>query len=222
MSEAIYAVLTGDIVKSRDLSADQSKALQNRLKSAAQEFELVFPGTLVGSLGITRGDGWQVALQQPEYALRLALFFRAVVKSEFKTDTRVSIGTGPVDRLEPNNIIESTGPAFEHSGHGLEDLQKTHRLALCAQSEESRDRIIMNLLDCIVSKWTDKESFAVAGTILGHTQDEIAESSPVSERSGKKPTRQAVAYALTRASWTTVRPCIEFFEKNIKQAGELA
>ena len=24
-----------------------------------------------------------------------------IVKSEFKTDTRVSIGTGPVDRLEP-------------------------------------------------------------------------------------------------------------------------
>lgn len=222
MSEKIYAVLTGDIVKSRELSADQSKALQNRLKSAAQEFESVFPATLVGSLGITRGDGWQVALQKPEYALRLALFLRAVVKSEFKTDTRVSIGTGPVDRLEPNNIIESTGSAFEHSGHGLEGLDKARRLSLCAQPEESRDRIIMSLLDCIVSKWTDKESIAVTGVLLGRTQDEIAERSPVSERSGKKPTRQAVAYALTRASWTTVRPCIEFFEKNLTQAGELA
>jgi len=124
-------------------------------KSAAQEFELVFPGSVVGSLGITRGDGWQVALQQPEYGLRLALFLRAIVKSEFKTDSRVSIGTGPVDRLEPNNIIESTGSAFEHSGHGLEGLGKVRRLALCAQTEESRDRIIMSLLDCIVSKWTD-------------------------------------------------------------------
>jgi hypothetical protein len=222
MSEKIYAVLTGDIVKSRDLSTEQSKALQNRLKSAASEFESVFPGTLVGRLGITRGDGWQVALQKSGYALRLALFLRAVVKSEFKTDTRVSIGTGPVDRLEPNSIVESTGPAFERSGHGLEALDKARRLALRTQPDESRDRIIMSLLDCIVSKWTDKESIAIAGVLLGRTQDEIAESSPVSERSGKKPTRQAIAFALTRASWTTVRPCIEFFENPITQVGELA
>jgi len=222
MSEQIYAVLTGDIVKSRDLAPDRSKALQDRLKSAAQEFGSVFPGSVVGALGITRGDGWQVALQKSEYALRLALFLRAVVKSEFKTDTRVSIGTGSVDRLEPNNIIESTGLAFEHSGHGLEGLGKARRLALCAQLEDPRDRIIMSLLDCIVSKWTDKESIAVAGVLLGRTQDEISDGSPISKRSGKKPTRQAVAYALTRASWTTVRPCIEFFEKNLTQARELA
>ena len=84
MSETIYAVLTGDIVNSRELSADHSKKLQQRLKSAAAEFQSVFPGTVVGTLGITRGDGWQVALQKPERALRLALFIRAVVKSEFK------------------------------------------------------------------------------------------------------------------------------------------
>ena len=48
MSQKIYAVLTGDIVKSRDLSPDQSKKLQDRLRSAAVDFESVFTGTLVG------------------------------------------------------------------------------------------------------------------------------------------------------------------------------
>lgn len=218
MNDKIYAVLTGDIVKSRDLSAEQSKALQTRLKSVAQDFESVFPGSVVGALGITRGDGWQVALEQPKYALRLALYLRAVVKAEFKTDTRVSIGVGPVDRLEPDNIIESTGSAFEYSGHGLEDLDKSRRLAFCAQPEEPRDRIIMSLLNCIASQWTDKESIAVAGALLGRTQDVIAENSPISERSGQKPTRQAIGDALTRAAWTAVRPCIEFFESQLGQA----
>lgn len=218
MSEKIYAVLTGDIVNSRELSADRSKKLQQRLKSAAAEFESVFPGTVVGALGITRGDGWQVALQKPERALRLALFLRAVVKSEFKTDSRVSIGIGTVDRLERDNIIESTGLAFERSGHGLEDLDKGRRLALRVEPEDPRDHIIMNLLDCLVSKWTDKESIAMAGALLHLTQDAIAENSPVSERSGKQPTRQAIGYALTRASWTTVRPCMDFFESTYAQA----
>ena len=218
MSETIYAVLTGDIVNSRKLSADHSKKLQQRLKSAAAEFQSVFPGTVVGTLGITRGDGWQVALQKPERALRLALFIRAVVKSEFKTDSRVSIGIGTVNRLERDNIIESTGLAFERSGHGLENLDKGRRLVLHVEPGNPRDHIIINLLDCLVSKWTDKESIAVAGALLNHTQDAIAASSPVSERSGKKPTRQAIGYALTRASWTAVRPCMEFFEDNLLQA----
>jgi hypothetical protein len=80
----------------------------------------------------------------------------------------------------------------------------------------------MNLLDCVAGKWTDKEAIAMAGVLLHRTQDEIAESSPVSERFGKKPTRQAIGYALTRESWTTVRPCIDFFENTLPQAGELA
>lgn len=218
MSEKIYAVLTGDIVNSRELSADLSKKLQRRLKSAAEEFESVFSGTMVGALGITRGDGWQVALQEPERALRLALFLRATVKSEFMTDSRVSIGIGKVDRLERENIVESTGLAFERSGHGLEDLDRGRRLVLRVEPEDPRDHIIVSLLDCLVSKWTDKESFAVAGALLQRTQDAIAENSPVSERSGKKPTRQAIGYALTRASWTTVRPCMEFFEDIRSQA----
>lgn len=191
MSEKIYAVLTGDIVKSRDLSAEQSKALQQRLKSAASEFESIFPGTLVGRLGITRGDGWQVALQRPGYALRLALFLRAVVKSEFKTDTRVSIGTGPVDRLESANIVESIGPAFERSGHGLEMMKKKQYMSFSGGSVDLGT--IARLLDCLAGRWSERQAFVARYSFLKKTQDEIAELSPVNSETGKNPTRQAVA-----------------------------
>ncbi|MDK2857737.1 MAG: hypothetical protein PWQ29_1279 [Verrucomicrobiota bacterium] len=219
MSEKIYAVLTGDIVQSRRLTAEQSKALQQRLKSAASEFDRKFSGTLAGGLGITRGDGWQVALQKPEQALRLALYLRAVVKSEFGTDTRVSIGTGSVDRLEPENIIESTGPAFERSGHGLEMMRKGGRLAIdLDDASDRRDELIVRLLDCVVSRWTGKAAIALAGVLLNQTQEQIAENSPISERSGKKPTRQAIGDALIRASWPEVQACIEFFDHLLSQA----
>lgn len=191
MSEKTYAVLTGDVVKSRVLSAEQSKALQQRLKSAASEFESVFSGTLVGKLGITRGDGWQVALQKPEYALRLALCLRAVVKSDFKTDTRVSIGTGPVDRLETDNIIESTGPAFERSGHGLEMMKKKQCMSLTGGSSGSG--AVVRLLDCLAGRWSERQAFVAEYSLLQKTQDEIAALSPANPETGKKPTRQAVA-----------------------------
>ena len=218
MSEKIYAVLTGDIVKSRSLEPEQSKALQQRLKSATAEFDSIFPGTLVGKLGITRGDGWQVALENSGLALRLALYLRAVVKSEFKTDTRVSIGIGPVDRLELDNIIESTGLAFERSGHGLEALGKRQRLVFSSDLSDRRDEMIFQLLDCIICKWTSKESFALAGALLNLTHDAIAEGSPANERSGKKPTRQAISDALTRSSWLETQACIDFLEKASAQA----
>ena len=217
MSEKIYAVLTGDIVKSRRLTAEQSKALQQRMKSAASEFNQTFSGTLAGKLGITRGDGWQVALQKPEHALRLALYLRAIVKSEFDTDTRVSIGIGSVDRLELENIIESTGLAFERSGHGLEMVRRGCRLTIDSDAIDRGEELIIRLLDCIVSRWTSKAAIALAGVLLNQTHDEISENSPISERSGKKPTRQAVGDALGRASWPEVQACIEFFGHLFRQ-----
>lgn len=191
MSEKIYAVLTGDIVKSRALAVDQLKALQLRLKSAVQEFATVFPGVVAGALEITRGDGWQVALQKPEHALRMALYLRAVVQSEFKTDTRVSIGTGPVDRLDPDHIIESTGLAFEHSGHGLELMKKKQRISFFGNLPGGS--VIARLLDCLAGRWSERQAFVAAHSFLQKTQDEIAKVSPINSQTGKPPTRQAVA-----------------------------
>jgi hypothetical protein len=211
MSEKTYAVLTGDIVKSRELSPEASKALQQRLKSAAVDFESVFPGTVVGKLGITRGDGWQVALKAPRHALRLALFFRAVVKSEFKTDTRVSIGQGTADRLEPSNIIESTGPVFERSGHGLEAMKKKERLALEKESPDHAERVVAALLDCLVGRWSERQAFVAAYSLLDKTQEEIALLSPVNSKTGKKPSRQAVAKTQDQIHFSVIEETIHYF-----------
>ena len=213
MNNKIYAVLTGDIVKSRDLSSDQTKKLQQRLKSAAMDFQTVFAETVVGKLGITRGDGWQVALQRPEYALRFALFIRAVVKAEFQTDTRVSIGIGPVDRLEKNNIVESTGMAFELSGHGLEMLPGNRRIDLCTESDDSRDRLIVKLLDCLVSKWNQKNSFVMAHTLLNKTQEQIADLSPVNEKTKKKPVRQTIQKMQKNLGFGVIQETFDYVEK---------
>jgi len=45
-------------------------------------------------------------------------------------DSRVSIGIGSIGRLVENAIVESTGPAFELSGRGLDTLPKHLRMNL--------------------------------------------------------------------------------------------
>ncbi|MBC8206109.1 MAG: hypothetical protein ISR84_00245 [Kiritimatiellales bacterium] len=209
MSEKFYAVLTGDIVKSRELSANQSKALQNRLKSTAQEFESVFPGSVVGALGITRGDGWQVALQKPEYALRLALFLRVIVKSEFKTDTRVSIGIGPVDRLEPNNIIESTGLAFERSGHGLESISAKRFLVFntgkIADRIQSAELLLVEWLDTLLSCASVAQVPLLTLSLLEHKQVRIAQVTGYAQ--------STVSEGLAAAGWGQIKGILHHFEK---------
>lgn len=209
MSEKVYAVLTGDIVKSRELSAAQSRALQLRLKSAAAEFESVFPNTLAGGLGITRGDGWQVALQKPELALRLALYLRAVVRSEFKTDTRVSVGIGPVDRLETENIVESTGPAFERSGHGLESMSAKRCLS-CRAGElmsrvESAESLLVEWADLLMSSASEKQAPLLSLALLEHKQAQIA------QMTGN--VQSTVSEGLAAAGWNEVRDVLHHFEK---------
>ena len=209
MDEKIYAVLTGDIVKSRDLSVFESDKLQDRLKSVTADFENAFPGTVVGSLGITQGDGWQVALEIPGRALRLALFLRTVVKSDFGTDTRVSIGVGPVDLLK-YNIVESTGLAFERSGHGLESMknQKTRMVYKAHKSPvrlESAELLLVSWLDSLVTPATEKQASLLRESLMKLKQEDVAEKRGV--------VQSTVSEGLKAAGWNEIKRILRHFEK---------
>jgi hypothetical protein len=140
----------------------------------------------------------------------LALFLRAVVKSEFKTDTRVSIGIGTVDRLEPDNIIESTGLAFERSGHGLENMEKKDRLVLEKDRPANAEQVVTALLDCLVGQWRERQAFVAAYSLLDKTQEEIAQLSPVNPKTGEKPSRQAVGKTQNQIRFNVVEETIRF------------
>jgi hypothetical protein len=50
----LYAVLTGDLVNSSQLSSEKSAGAMARLKNAAMEFAHRFPATIVGQKALTR------------------------------------------------------------------------------------------------------------------------------------------------------------------------
>jgi hypothetical protein len=77
-----------------------------------------------------RGDGWQVALAEPKYALRSALAFRAALRSlgsEF--DSYIGIAEGEVSGPIEANLNDRTEDVFVKSGRGV-DLAKQNPSAI--------------------------------------------------------------------------------------------
>ena len=207
-----YAVLTGDIVGSGKLEKGILARVQSYLKSTESQLNYLSDNAVIGKLGITRGDGWQLALSRPDRALRSALYVRASLKAEFSIDTRVCVGVGGVERLVKDNIVESTGPAFALSGRGLDCLPEEVHMELQTDPLDKGLQRMVRLMDCVVQGWSSTDSRAVAGYLLGKTQEEIAAEGPLNPNTGKPVSRQSISKALFRAHWDTVTECVTYVE----------
>ena len=216
----LYAVLTGDVVAS-------SKIHDETGESAAAVLQRVFPESISdyasdvhGEVDVFRGDSWQVLLENPVNSLRIALLFRAGLKSE-GIDTRISIGIGTVDHVPEDRVSSGAGEAFTRSGEGLDRLnrrtKKAHpnRMHVSLSVDETTGEMlgaIVRLIDSIATGWSTKQALAVRGALLGLTQEEIASSWP-----GASVSRQAVAGFLHRSNWPAVSSAIEAVEGSINK-----
>jgi len=224
MSNKIYAVLTGDLVKSSKLTSDESQRAMQWLRQAADKVSDLYPESIEGTMDTFRHDSWQLLLTQPALCLRVAVYFRTALKLHSERtaryDTRISIGLGEVESIAESRISDSRGPAFTISGKNLDAMHRS-RLVCQAQDEDSvaiacLSQTTVPLLDCVVSDWTSTEAHAVHGTLEALTQEEIAQSLPPNRRTGKAVTRQAVSDSLERGHWGTVGEMLEVIEKDGK------
>ncbi|WP_294344721.1 hypothetical protein [Prosthecochloris sp.] len=220
-SQATYAVLTGDLVKSSRLPSTLSTKAMAWLKASVSIVNTFALGSVYGSMDTFRHDSWQLLLNRPETALRAALFFRTVLRmnsdADTKYDTRIAIGIGEVEYIDSTNISNSRGPAFTLSGKLL-DSMKNSRLTWGTEHDalpfwSTLERTTIPLLDCLVSDWTPTESQAVNCVLTGLTQDQTA--ARWQSNDGKKPTRQAVGGSLQRAHWNTVHDVLLWTEQQI-------
>ena len=221
----IHAVLTGDLVRSSRLTSDQSREAMDGLKSAACTFNAVYPGAIHKEMDTFRHDSWQLLLNNPVLAFRVALFLRCILKMKssagIKYDTRISIGIGSVDFVAENRISDSRGIAFTLSGRGLDGMKTAH-LAFDGSFADADDWHdvslgVVPLLDCVVTDWTPVESGVVSAALLGKTQVETADY--LLSKQEAVPTRQAIGDSLSRAHWGTVHDVLARLEKKI--AGSL-
>lgn len=203
-----FAVLTGDLVDSSKLAPTELKTVMQSLRDAAARFNQTYPDSIIGKLDIYSGDGWQMLMSSPELSLRAALYLRATVKShkKAKLDTRVAIGWGKIDvtSTNPDRISESVGEAFTASGRALSEMERGVRMVLSTQVVKKNDQAnsivpaSILLLDDIVSRWKPAQARAVALSLLGCTQEQVAHELNISQPTANQAVRGAAYAAIER------------------------
>ncbi len=177
----IYAVLTGDLVKSSRFKIEKQR--DEILSALKDSFNKIEPPEIIASrFMIHRGDSFQGVLSRPDEALKAAIIIRTNLISKFKEkdmrlDARIAIGLGKIDYLPKNQVGEGDGEAYRYSGMEL-DRMKKEELNLIVKTpwskinEELRTECM--LLDALIQRWTKEQAEAIGYQIQGLKQEEIA------------------------------------------------
>ena len=184
-----FAVLTGDLIKSRRSTGVE--AAFDALRRAAADFGRAWDIDL--RFTRFRGDGWQV-LTPAHLVLEAMLFFIARLRADPSgIETRISAGIGQVDAIGTANLSDATGTAFFASGGQLDSISPKRKLVLDGDGIGAMQVAIVDLAEFITDGWTAAQAEAVALSLQHptHTHDDIAKALGI--------TRQAVQSRLAGA-----------------------
>lgn len=220
MEKPLYAVLTGDIVKSSRLASADLKRLPQVLKSIFQSIDAICkPDTFATQYSIFRGDGFQL-ITEPTLAIKTWLLIRGGLRAAFpgplskSVDAITGIAIGGVSHLAPN-ITESNGEAFLLSGRLLEEL-KAPRLTGFASVNQQINRefnVQFLLADDIIRRWTTAQSQMVPFLLQSFNQNEIAQATQT-----RQPT---VAAKINAMGWNAIEAWMIYFTETIEKNSTL-
>jgi len=198
----MVAVITGDIIHSRKVSAD---LWLPKLKA-------YFAATLADDhkWEIYRGDSFQIEVEL-ERALEVALCIKALIKSIHHIDVRMALGIGTTDR-NGHKVTESYGSAHIYSGERFEKI-KNDTLVLQSPFQTFDDYFnpILKLLSFISSHWKP----ITAETIFFCLTHRYLLQKEVAEQLSKDKT--TVNKALKRGGYAEVIEIIDLYHNKIQQ-----
>lgn len=199
------AVLTGDLVGSRDTPAQLDTAI-SALGATARDIS--DDCQIPVYFDRYRGDGWQMFLPSGQAGLRAALrVIAALTASKDGLATRLALGLGEAN-LPPNNDIGAGhGVAFILAGDLLEAQDKAQRLSLPTMLPQLH--ALGLFLDWHARHWTATQAAALyeALRVNAPTQREIADKLGI--------TRQAVQQRLAGTAMEAIQAAINAFETDI-------
>lgn len=208
-----YAALTGDLVRSTELSVEALDIARATVADAVAEIDLTFSRNGVSPVEFFRGDAWQVVLTDPAYALRTALTIRARLRAVADVDTRISIGVGPVDSVDRQRASLSTGEAFVLSGRKLDRMTSyfdlTGDLPEAVGALQPWFTLTLQLCGGLSRSWTRRQAEIVSRALIMRdaTHEAIGQSlNPVIRK-------QSVTGVLEAAHWRLLSEALAVFEK---------
>jgi hypothetical protein len=182
----IYAVVTGDIVKSGKFGSDREKALKT-LKGALNSLSNFRGKSIEGVSDIFRGDSFQIVISEPASALEIAIYLKAELLSKpikgKNIDVRIAIGIGEIESLNKKNIQESDGEAFRLSGNALDGISKYRRFSINSGINELNKQLefISSSIDSITRRWSSEQAEAILLWLSGDTQNFISKKLGISQ-----------------------------------------
>ena len=220
MSEdTLYAVITGDLVRSSSVSHDDRSRLIDTLNTAFQTltgFPSLPSDFIAADFEIYRGDSFQGVLNYPELALRAAIALRATLRSRDGNsrnslwDARLAVGIGGIAYL-PERVAEADGEAFRRSGPLLDQLKGERRTAMLSPWDEVNEELKVEcaLFDTITNRWSAQQAEVIILSQRGMTQQAIADQLGI--------TQGAVNHRLKAGNWSAVEIFVDRFESLIRQ-----
>lgn len=181
METRLYAVLTGDIVKSSRMSPADLKRLPGALTAIFQSIDPICkPANFTTQYSIFRGDSFQV-ICEPACAIQAWLIIRAGLRAAYPAplsravDARTGIAIGKVGYLA-ENITESSGEAFNLSGRLLEELKAPRLTGFASENLKSNKHwnVGFMLADDIIRRWTTTQCQLLPFLLQPMNQAEIA------------------------------------------------
>lgn len=212
----VYAVLTGDLVRFRDIKNAYGEECIRRLKETLAEIGKDY----TAPFSIFRGDSFQGVSSNPEEALEDAILLRLKLISGFdpdnsalRLDARIAVGVGTIRYLPGDGSAgEGDGEAFERSGLELDTMKQAGRGIVVTTPWEDVNRtlsIFCDVLDHIIEGCTKRQAEAVMLTLEGLMQREIGERIGTSQ--------SAVSYRLKGTGYEIIQKILEWYRLQIRE-----
>lgn len=212
---ALYSVITGDLVKSRNFIDKRQIALNslNEIFNSIKKRKNLNIEVWISD--IFRGDSFQIVVSDAVYALLIAIYIRAqLIRKSMEGvpfGARISIGIGSIEYLNREKITESDGEAFRLSGRAVDEIPNYRRLIIKSSNEELNKilDVISACIDAITLRWSSEQAEAISYWIFGETQTSLAKIIGVSQ--------SAIQQRLQRAGHFALEVCLKHFNSIIEK-----
>ena len=198
----MVAIITGDIIKSRNIEA---KHWMPKLKKVLNSF-----GTEPKTWEIYRGDSFQIEIK-PEDALHAAILIKAAIKQFKPLDVRLAIGIGE-KTYHAEKITESNGSAFIYSGQSFENLKK-QTLAIKTEWKEFDKTInlMFDLASLTMDNWSPTSSLIIKTALEAKPESNQQELAALLNKK-----QSNISTGLKRGGFYEIQKLLNYYQHEIK------
>ncbi|WP_129713876.1 transcriptional regulator [Pedobacter sp. SYP-B3415] len=197
------AIITGDVINSRQLEKSWLNVLKSALRNqaASDKYWEIF-----------RGDSFQLQVDVDE-ALYAAFYIKASMRTIKNGDIRMGIGIGNVSR-QTAKLTEAMGEAFINSGKAFDQLEEQKNSLSFVSPDTGFDKLV-NLMISLVLIAADNWSPVMAETVKIAMENKSLVQAELATKMSKS--QSSVSEALKRAYYQEVMNVDYFYREELNK-----